>query len=391
MTTECAVRLSPKTEYRSAALAEARKPILRIRDYAAIGQFCRFFNDRAMPEGKICGFVLKSDAYGFGLAETAKVMRENGAQLFFTSDIWEAIAIRETLQDQTPIYTLHGFDAEQAALYHEHAISPVINTLDELAAYNASARQSGKTGQAALQIDSGMNRCGLSAGDAATLTEEEGFGDHVDIRFYMTHLHSVQLQSDCQAESVTQINAFFEAVSNLPPRPVSITATHGTLYIDHNPRMRLPQAIQRIGIGAFGDIPGHAIPFQVMARIVSVRSVLHGQSIGYDATFTARRDMKVAVLDIGYGDGYPSQLSNSGACVDIAGHQAPVIGKVSMNLTCVDVTRIPDSVLAGTRYAEIVGPSVPLHTLAARADLTPENILISLSRQNRRVHDLNIT
>lgn len=356
-----------------------------------------FFYKKAYEENRIIAPVLKSDAYGFGTTLVAKLLYRKGARIFFTSDVYEAIEVSKSiLYNDVTIYTLNGYFSEKNLKFKN--IYPVINCYKELSLYSKALTDKGiEKSCIAIQLNTGMNRGGFCLKTAQEMIKniQLGYYKNINICMYLTHLCSiVQSKNDEQEYSLRQFDLLNEFLKILPKRAISITATHGTLYIQHLKKMPVEQSIERIGIGIFGDIPGYEFAFSAWARILSIHHVAAGDTIGYDCAYTANKNMKVAIIDIGYGDGYPRNVSVKNnptsqkmAYMSIGGHKAYIVGIVSMNLTCIDVTDIPETIIAKEKYAEIIGNNISIYYLADCANTTIEDILIALNRKNIRAQD----
>ena len=142
-----------------------------------------------------------------------------------------------------------------------------------------------------------------------------------------------------------------------------------------------------------GDIYDAPFAFQVHARIGQIKDVEAGEGVGYDIAYTCQTDRKIALIHIGYGDGYNRDLgwkdtsTGERAYMVIGGYKAPVVGAISMNFTCVDVTEIPENILNQAQYAEVIGENVDVRYLASCAGTVPEDLLITLGNPNVRVDD----
>lgn len=375
------------------------KPIIRLKNMKAVKENFDYFTVFTENRQAQIAPVLKSDAYGLGIDNVAPVLYESGARIFFTSDQYEAQSIRQALPSgaqDVDIYMLHGFHPRNKTI--EDNVYPVLNNMDEFIAYhNVLTENNILSRKAAVQFNTGMNRSGFNMDEYRTILSNDAYS-RIDVTVHMTHLCAVELDHNAeQQHSLDQLEKFRTMMQELPEKPVSVTATHGSLYLQHLNKMPVEQNIERIGVGLYGDIPGHDLAFEAMARIMSVTRVKAGEKIGYDYTYTADRDMKIAIIDIGYGDGYPREASVSDghegekAFMTIAGNKAEIVGLIAMNMTCVDVTDIDDTVLNDAEYAEIVGKDTPVYHLATCAKTNIEDIMISLNRHNVRAADYIIS
>lgn len=375
------------------------KAIIRFKSLKLIEQSYAYFATKAALSGRKIAPVLKSDAYGFGIKEVAKVLYKKGARIFFTADVYEACEIKNAvLANDIAIYTLHGYN--HIDFSNCSNIYPVLNSYKELILYSTALNDARINKRAAaLYLNTGMNYGGFCIRTAEEMTNarQQGYYNNVLLNIYMTHLCNVSLDINARQESsLQQCNMLSKFLKILPKSKISITATHGSLYIQHLNKMPIAQDIERIGVGLFGDIPGCEFAFSVYGRILSIHVISAGDTIGYECGYMAKKDIKVAIIDVGYGDGYPrsvsvqknnDMLNQKRAYMSIGGYKAYIVGLVSMNLTCVDVTNIPEPILAKEQYAELIGRNVSIYHLADCVETTIEDVLIGLNRQNVRAQD----
>jgi alanine racemase len=316
--------------------------------------------------------VVKADAYGLGLAPVTRALAGAGCEIFFVAHFTEGVALRAILK-KARIYVLHGLPADAAQSYMAHALSPVLNSLSELALWRSIK---GKQGGVILNFDTGMSRLGISGNEAARLAAEPGLLTGVTVDFIMSHL-------SCADDPPHPLNArqqaAFEHLRALfPDTQASLANTAGILL-----GREYCYDLVRPGIGLFGGSPSgvSASPFQgavaLYAKILQVRDVDRYDYVGYGATFTPEGPTRIAVAGIGYADGYMRALGNSGFGV-IGGHRAPCVGRVSMDLCAFDVTGVPAHLCVPGREIELIGPNVSLEDAAAAANTISYEILTRL-------------
>jgi alanine racemase len=289
--------------------------------------------------------VVKADAYGHGAARCAQVLAEAGADWFGVALIEEAIELRAAGITQ-PIFCLGGCWPEQADEVIRHQLTPALFTLEAAAALHHAASQPLNVH---LKVDTGMSRYGVPLADLpAFLAALQPF-TNLRIDGLMTHLANAD---DTDHQHTNQhIATFRKAEAMLAAHGHQITwrhlansaATHGHLTGGN---------LVRVGAllyGLTGDVlqprPPHPNVKPVLSlhsRVALLKTVSVGTTIGYGATFTTARASRIATIPIGYADGYRRDLSNCGEVL-IRGQRAPIVGRVSMDLTTVDVTDIPDA------------------------------------------------
>ena len=331
-------------------------------------------------EGAECAAVVKADAYGVGLAQAAHAFAEAGAKTFFVAQLSEAIALRAALKglSQAPdIYVFAGIRSGQEESFIKHEIRPVLNSLAQLDLWSAQGHR-----PAALHLDTGINRLGLSGDDVAEIAENPDRLSATDLKLVMSHLACADTPDHPMNRQ--QLERFNRYRSQLPPAPASLANSAGIfLGADYHFDMVRP------GIALYGGNPQPSGPLPVKpavridTTILQLRNVPPGETIGYGATFTANRPTRLATLALGYADGMMRALSNTG-WLNIDGVRAPFVGRVSMDLIAVDVTDIPvHRCRAGTRIT-VVGDNPDLNDLAKAAGTISYEFLTLLGQRYER-------
>jgi alanine racemase len=378
-------------------LYDGSEPIIRIKNTNRVFECCRHFQKVAKQRGGRLAAVVKADGYGFGIESMIPPIIKSGINHVYTSDVSEASIIRDS-GFQGDLFILNGFSPRQNNDFHRLNAIPILSSQYQIKEYMKFASQTGMRKQAVLQFDTGMNRNGLSPEDSLWLQENfRELEQRIDIDHYLTHLHSVDLNelSD-QSSSLRQINRFCSCIEKLPKKPTSIFSTHGILYIDPKVTSSFENQIYRVGVGLLGDIYEQTMAMQIHARVNEVRTVRQGEGIGYDQIFTAQNDMRIAVVDIGYGDGYSRGLNVTNEQINdrnrpymMIDHQAcHVVGKISMNMTAIDISELNKDVNPTHDFAEVIGPNVDIRRLANYAQTAPEELMINMQASNRRAKDI---
>ncbi len=330
------------------------------------------------------GGVVKADAYGTGFVPAARTLQDAGCDTFFVARLEEGIALRP-LASKARIFVLDGAQPDMVPALIAHNLTPVLISISEIAAWSAAARSTRSQLDAAVHIDTGMNRLGLPAQELATLAAEHGrLLDGLRIVLWMSHLASSD-EPDAKLNR-TQLERFKAALAMLPAGPASLSASGGIMlgkeyFFD----------MVRPGLCLYGGNPQptQSNPFKpvvrLTTRIMQVRHAAKGETVGYGATFRTKRPSMLATGALGYADGIFRSLSNSGA-VAINGTRAPIVGRVSMDLITFDVTDVPDAVVPGME-AELIGETISLEEIAAAANTISYEVLTSLSRRARRQYE----
>jgi alanine racemase len=264
---------------------------------------------------------------------------------------------------------------------------PVLGSLAEIEAW-------GRAGPAAVQIDTGMSRLGLSAADIESLQGKDrvagtaasgGAGSgamHVDIRYVMTHFACAEQPAHVLNDR--QLSAFASQRKVWPAARTSLGNSAALLSGERYASDLARPGVALYGSNPFADKPSPVEPVvTVRGRILQIREIEAGTSVGYDATFVATRRTRLAVVGVGYADGYLRSLSNRGIAT-VAGRRVPVAGRVSMDLTCLDVTDLGQNAVAPGDWATLIGGDVPLDEVAMLAGTNSYELLTRLGPRLER-------
>ncbi|MFC3441449.1 alanine racemase [Sphingobium rhizovicinum] len=323
----------------------------------------------AMSGGAACGAAIKANGYGLGAAEVMRRLMQAGCRDFFVSNWGEAAAVEPLLEDGVSLSVLHGVRDEDMAQALGSRARPVLCTPGQIARWRAAGG-----GACDVMIDTGMNRLGLDwRGDVAAAVEG------LEIVTLLSHLASADEEVGFNA---TQLERFTVLRSQISVQRYSLANSAGIcLGGDYHFDLTRP------GLALYGGIPrdaaaGHIRPVvQPQAQIVQRRLLLAGDSIGYNTSFTAQRDHEVAILNLGYADGYLRGFSGRGAAI-VNGAKLPVLGRVSMDLLAVDVSAQPD--VAEGDWIDI---AYDLGEASAASGLSPYELLTGLGARYDRVWD----
>jgi alanine racemase len=363
--------------------AGAHGAILTV-DLGALVSNWRLLGARA---GTQTGAVVKADAYGIGIEPAVTALSRAGCRDFFVAHLSEGIRARAVAPEAT-VYILNGLLPGTCGLYAEHGLSPVLGSHEELLEW-ASFRQTGATvRQAALHVDTAMNRLGLWPGEGLSLAREKaGVVAAADIGLVMSHFASSEDEAD--PANAKQIAAFAEVAAAFPSLPASLKNSSGH-FLKDCPSYQLT----RPGYALYGGnpTPGRPNPMKPVvgleARILQVREVEDGMQVGYNGRWTARGRRKLATICMGYADGYPRNGSwtdiTTGGTALLEGVPCPFAGTVSMDLIIIDVTDAPAGAAKRGASVTLIGGALDLETVGAGAKTIGYEILTSLGRRYAR-------
>ena len=356
-------------------------------DLDAIGHNWRHLAARAAPAE--CGAAVKADGYGCGIEAVVPALARAGCRTFFTAHASEGRLARLALRDAGQagrIFVLNGYHPEAAGfdLYRDFELSAVIGSAEELAAWAAAVGPAGPGLRAALHVDTGMNRLGFPVEEARLLSPQALQAARIEV--VMTHLVSAERPAD--PINARQIAAFDHALERaLKALPSSLANSSG-MFLPQRPMRDLV----RPGYALYGGnpTPGQPNPMRAVvgltARILQLRRVPAGTSVGYNGRWTADRPTRLATLGIGYADGLSigaSGIEGRGAQVVVGDRPCPILGRISMDLTIVDVTDASPGLEAGA-MVEVLGPHVGVDDLGQAAGTIGYEILTSLGRRHLR-------
>lgn len=352
----------------------ADRPTLVI-DLDAIAANWRGLAALARPAG--CAAVCKADGYGLGIRQVAPALAAAGARTFFVATADEALELRACLGPDPVIYALNGAGPRELGEFRAHRLRPVLSTPGQVADAQAHARRHGTPLACALHLDSGMNRLGLGPDDAARLPQDAG---GLDAALLLSHLGCADLPD--HPANARQARRFAAACAALAPVfpgvQRSLAATAGVMlgnayHFD----------LVRPGIGLFGGLPyGQARPVvRIEAPILQVRHLAAGEPVGYGSSWTARGPARIATLGLGYADGIPRALGNTGTA-RIGEVPVPYAGRVNMDLLTLDVSGVPDA--APGTPVELLGATFGIDAMAAAGGTIAHDVLAGLRWRLRR-------
>ena len=348
-------------------------------DLGAIGANYRLLRHRLGATA--CAAVVKADAYGLGAAVVAPALAAEGCRQVFVAHLDEALALRPLLPE-TELFVLNGLPPGAEADCAGHRVTPVLNSLAQVDAWAAQGRHVDRALPAALQVDSGMSRLGLSEAEVDALSEDPQRLDGIELRLVMSHLACAERQDHPMNRD--QLRRFETVRRRLPPAPASLANSSGIFL---GPDFHFDLARPGAALYGLAPVAGAANPMQpvvrLRGRIVQVREIAAGAAVGYGASWRAAGPRRIATVAVGYADGYLRSLGNRATA--LAGETlVPLIGIVSMDTATFDVTDAPAAVEGG--FIELIGPRNPVDALAAQAGTIGYEILTALGGRYARAY-----
>ncbi|HWS87010.1 MAG TPA: alanine racemase [Pyrinomonadaceae bacterium] len=363
-------------------------------DLDALAWNFRAVRERVGPGVKVMG-VVKADAYGHGAAECARRLEAEGADWFGVATPEEGMALRRAGVSRF-VLSFGGFWEGQAEACVAEGIVPVVYRLDTAAGLDAAARAAGVVADAHVKIDTGMGRLGVRYDEAAEFAEALRAFKNIRVDGLMTHFAAAdEPRRDCF--TTDQLSRFREAVAAFRSRGFDPTFEHmanSAAALSH-PETRgnmvrpggVLYGLWRDVLPPLADAPELRPVMSLRTRVTLLKRVHAGETLGYGCTYEAAREMTVATVPAGYADGYARALSNRGRVI-IRGEYAPVVGRVSMDLTLVDVTGI-EGVRVGERVTLLGADGallLPAEDLAQTAGTLSYEITCGVSARVPRRH-----
>lgn len=304
--------------------------------------------ERVGPNVKVMAIV-KANAYGHGAVQCARRLVKEGAEWFGVASPEEGIELRSAGIGQ-PILSLGGFWDGQAATCLQQRIVPVVYRLDMIEAINQVAVNAGVVADVHVKVDTGMGRLGIRSDEIGEFVTALGKFENVRIDGLMTHFAAAD-DAACQPLTQDQIRRFNEAVALFREhghRPTHLHLANSAAIYGHRETWGTMVRPGGVLYGLWRDVLPISVSDAKLSNVMSLHTrisllkwVPAGETIGYGCTFEASRKSLIATLPVGYHDGYMRGLSNR-ANVLVRGFYAPVVGRVSMDFTLVDVTNVPD-------------------------------------------------
>ncbi len=323
-------------------------------DLDALAANFHLIKSRVGPDTKVMA-VVKANGYGHGAMECARRLAHEGADWFGVALPEEGIGLRDSGVTQ-PILCLAGFWEGQAAACIQQSLIPVVYRLDLIETLDAAARDAGIIADVHVKIDTGMGRLGVRFDEVAEFAEALKRFEHIRVDGLMTQFAAAD-DPTCESLTENQIHRFenvgrvFRAHGFAPRYLHSANSAGIFSHLEALGNMVRPGGVL---YGLWRDILPPSTEnnrlrpvMSVHSRIMLLKSVPQGETIGYGCTFEASRKSLVATVPIGYDDGYLRGLSNRSHVI-VRGTYAPVVGRISMDLTILDVTSVEGVELGDT-------------------------------------------
>jgi alanine racemase len=350
-------------------------------DLDAVAENFAKITDRVGTKVRVAA-VVKANAYGLGVEKVAPALARAGAKTFFVATLDEGLVLRALLP-RAQIAVLNGLVMGAPADFAKAALVPVLNDLGQVASWQGYAAKRGGA-PAMLHLDTGMARLGLSPKEMQRLSNEPDRLAGFTLAQIISHLA-------CSSEPAhplndAQLEAFDAALKRLPAAPASLAASSG-VFLGGDFLFDMV----RVGAALYGvnPTPGRPNPMRqtvsLKAKILQLRDVDRGESVGYGAAHRVEKPARIATIAMGYADGWLRSSSYRGSA-RIAGKLAPVVGQISMDLVTLDVTgHDPANLIPGT-YVDLLDDRYGVDDAALAAQTIGYEVLTSLGSRFHRIY-----
>lgn len=341
-------------------------------------------NWRAMAArhaGRVMSAVVKSDAYGLGLDRVAATLAGAGCGTFWVNDLDEAVRLRMALPDVT-VYALFGLGLHSPVNFAGTGIVPVLSSLAEVEYCADAARRGGRRMPVAVQLDTGLGRLGLTGSDVDRLAERRDLLDALDVRCWVSHLAAFDLPEE--PSNLRQRAALVDWVGRLKPAPISL-ASSAAMYMGADWHFD----IARIGSALFGVQTsvhwqdGIRPCYRLRAPVLRVANLQAGSTLGYRGAARLERPSRIATTILGYANGLPQAFAGFGTA-RFGDHAAPFVGGLSMNLSMLDVTDLPDGAATAGARCIVFDEDSTIDRAAAMHGCAPNALLTQIGGNTRR-------
>jgi alanine racemase len=358
---------------------------------------------RTTPRKVLC--IVKGNGYGHGGPQIARALEKAGADWFGVTGATEGQQVRKA-GVRKPILALTSFWPGEEAQLLANKISPAIIRCEQLAALDsaASKRKFAKRSVGFhLKIDTGMNRLGIAPTDVECFARQYEKSSRLKLEGVFTHFASSEVfDGPIATQNRRQEESFYKAVERLR----ALRIDPGIIHLANSAAIALrPETwadMVRPGAILYGYHPGYdpierriqaekELPLRpamsLRARIINIRNVPAGDGVGYGSKFLPTRASKIAVLAAGYGDGIHRSLGNKGSVL-VRGVLAPIVGIVSMDVTMIDVTEVPDVALGdvATFYGTDGDHVLPANLVARGIGTVTSDLLCAVSARVPRIY-----
>lgn len=354
--------------------------LLNIKIGSVINNYKKIKNK--VSKNCLVGATVKADAYGLGIGAIAKSLIKNKCKVFFVATLAEAIELRN-INKKISIYVLNGLNLDNVDVFHKRDLIPVINNLRQLKKAESFSLAKKKPLKIALHFDTGMSRLGLDQEQTKVLLKKkELLIKNTQLTLIMSHLACADNKKN--SKNIKQLQKFKKIAKYFPSIKLSLSNSAGILL-----GKEYHFDLVRPGISLYGgncsldkcNNYDHVISLK--ARIIQTRYINKGETIGYGSTYKAKHRMLIATIPIGYADGFNRLFSNQTELY-FKNKKVRIVGRVSMDLITVDLTRFKKIKVTEKDYIELINSKNNIDYLSKIIKTIPYEILTSLGKRYQR-------
>ncbi len=350
-------------------------------NYRKIQEYCSTVDSNTLVAG-----VVKADAYGLGMVEVASALIEAGCNIFYVATPEEGIKLRRINNDAS-IYILDGLFGKCEHIYNQFNLIPCLASIEQIQKWYAWGIKLDCQQPCVIHFNTGINRLGIEYAEFDLLQDELIANLNVD--HILSHFASADTVGD--AQNFEQINEFQFITKNLPDYKRSFGNSAAITIKELQNIHAYSSNILRPGIGMWGvkTTPNYPINLEpvveISARILQVFELKSGDKVGYNHYYICHKNIRAAVVAAGYADGLFRSLSASyekpTGQFQFGEYALPILGKISMDMTVIDISTIPEGLLKEGDFVEIVGKHISLEQLAQWSGTISYEILTNISKR----------
>jgi alanine racemase len=330
-----------------------------------------------------CAATIKADAYGLGCKEVAQTLYDAGCRQFFVATLGEAIYLREILAD-VEIYVFHGLKKSECAVFFTHNLIPVLNDLAQIQLWNDCAKEKEQKLPAIIHVDTGIHRLGLSLSEAERLISPSKYFANLEVKYLMSHLACANNKdSKRNDEQLVKLKSIAQKIGNYP----LTIANSSAVFLGEEYQLDLCRpgaALFGVNPMLHGENPMHQV-VNLQTRIIQISTAQDDGFVGYGDICPIKKGTRFATIPIGYADGYSRSLSNKGK-VYFKGHYLPILGNISMDMTIIDVSDIPEDEIKIGDMVEVIGEHITIGEVARIAGTIAYEILTSFGCRFQKIY-----
>ncbi|MBU6500270.1 MAG: alanine racemase [Patescibacteria group bacterium] len=327
--------------------------------------------------------VLKANAYGHGLVQVAQIL-ESGHLPFFCVDSYVEAMILRNEGIKTPLLIIGYTPLKNIERSRLKNVAYGIMSMEEL---QRLARDCRRPTSIHLKVDTGMHRQGILLEELSEALDTLERNEKIMLEGVYSHLADADNEKSTLTEK--QIGLWNAAAREARDRFQSVRWFHLSNTAGSKYAKNIDANVMRLGLGLYGIGANNLLPaLEMKTRLTSVRKITVGESVGYNATFTAKNEMTVATIPVGYAEGLDRRLSNKGSAT-VKGVNCPFVGRVNMNITSIDVSRVPNPKLDDEVLVISSERNAPnsIENMAKTCDTIPYELLIRIPAQIRRYEE----